>query len=133
MSNPTAPGCAVMPRCALRHSSNGIPSANCVDMPKTYDEIVRKTVPEPDSSLRPSPEQVKQAYEGFRAMDPDEQALQQRVLSAIGGRGDITVEVDHDRVILRGRVRDAGDLRRLPEIVRGLDGVGTVDDQLVIG
>lgn len=104
-----------------------------MDMPKTYDEIVRKTVPEPDSSFRPSPEQVKQAYEGFRALDPDEQALQQRVQAAIGGRGDITVEIDHDRVVLRGRVRDAGDLRRIPEIVRGIDGVGSVDDQLIIG
>ena len=102
-------------------------------MPKTYDEIVRKTVPEPDSSFRPSPEQVKQAYEGFRALDADEQALQQRVQAAIAGRGDITVEVDHERVILRGRVRDAADLRRIPELVRGIDGVGSVDDQLVVG
>ena len=76
---------------------------------------------------------MKQAYEGFRALDADEQALQERVLAAIGGRGDITVEIDHDRVTLRGRVRDAGDLRRIPEIVRRLDGVSAVDDQLVIG
>jgi osmotically-inducible protein OsmY len=102
-------------------------------MPKTYDEITRKTVPNPDSSFRPSPEQVKQAYEGFRALDTDEQALQQRVQAAIAGRGDVTVEVERDRVILRGRVRDAADLRRLPELVRGLEGVGSVDDQLVTG
>ena len=36
---------------------------------KTYDEIVRTTVPEPDGSWRPSPEQVKQAHEGFRALE----------------------------------------------------------------
>jgi hypothetical protein len=102
-------------------------------MPKTYDEIVRKTVPEPDSSFRPSPEQVKQAYEGFRALDADEQALQQRVQSAIAGRGDITVEVERNRVTLRGRVRDAEDLTRIPELVRDIDGVGAVDDQLVTG
>jgi len=111
----------------------GIRNALYGTMPKTYDEIVRKTVPEPDSSFRPSPEQVKQAYEGFRALDADEQALQQRVQAAIAGRGDITVEVDHERVILRGRVRDAADLRRIPELVRGIDGVGSVDDQLVVG
>lgn len=133
MSNPTALGCAVAPRCALWHIKRGIASAALVDMPKTYDEIVRKTVPEPDSSFRPSPEQVKQAYEGFRALDADEQALHDRVVAAIGGRGDITVEIDHDRVVLRGRVRDAADLRRIPEIVRRLDGVNAVDDQLVIG
>lgn len=102
-------------------------------MPKSYDDIVRKTVPEPDSSWRPSAEQVKQAYEGFRALDPDEQALQARVQSAIAGKGDIQVEVERDRVTLRGRVRDPQDLTRLPELVRGIDGVGSVDDQLVTG
>ena len=102
-------------------------------MPKTYDDIIRKTVPDPDSSWRPSPEQVKQAYEGFRALDPDEQALQSRVQSAIAGKGDITVEVDRDRVILRGRVRDPSDLTRIPDLVRGIHGVGSVDDQLVSG
>ena len=102
-------------------------------MPKSYDDIVRKTVPEPDTSFRPSPEQVKQAYEGFRALDADEQALQNRVQAAIAGRGDIQVEVERDRVTLRGRVRDAADLTRLPELVRGIEGVGSVDDQLVTG
>jgi hypothetical protein len=102
-------------------------------MPKTYDEIVRKTVVDPDSSFRPSAEQVKQAYEGFRALDPDEQALQQRVEAALAGRGDITVEVTKDRVTLRGRVRNASDLTDIPELVRGVPGVGSVDDQLVTG
>ncbi len=102
-------------------------------MPKSYDDIVRKTVPEPDSSWRPSAEQVKQAYEGFRALDADEQALQARVQSALAGKGDITVEVERDRVTLRGRVRDPQDLTRIPDLVRGIDGVGSVDDQLVSG
>ena len=100
-------------------------------MAKTYDEITRKTVPEPDSSWRPSPEQVKQAREGFRAMDPDEQALHARVKAAVGAGVD--VEVDGDRVTLRGQVADAEALRRIPELARGIDGVGQVDDQLVVG
>lgn len=58
-------------------------------MPKTYDEIVRKTVPEPDSSFRPSPEQVRQAYEGFRALDADEQALKDRVEAALGAHPNV--------------------------------------------
>jgi hypothetical protein len=101
-------------------------------MPKTYDEIVRKTVPEPDSSFRPSPEQVRQAYEGFRALDPDEQALQARVQAALNGHPGVTVEVDHDCVIMRGEVRSPDELRRVSDLVRAVDGVGAVDDQLVI-
>ena len=76
-------------------------------MPKSYDDITRKTVPDPIGSWQPSKEQVKQAYEGFRALDADEQALQARVQSALAGKGDITVEIERDRVTLRGRVRDA--------------------------
>lgn len=102
-------------------------------MPKTYDEIVRKTVPEPDSSFRPSPEQVRQAYEGFRALDADEQALKDRVEAVLGAHPNVEVEIQRDRVILRGRVSGPDELRRLPELVRGVDGVGAVDDQLVIG
>ena len=102
-------------------------------MPKSYDDITRKTVPDPIGSWRPSEEQVKQAYEGFRALDGDEQALQARVQSAVAGKGDITVEVERDRVILRGHVSDPKDLTRIPDLVRGIDGVGSVDDQLVTG
>ena len=102
-------------------------------MPKTYDEIVRKTVPEPDSSFRPSPEQVKQAYEGFRALDADEQALKDRVEGALGAHPNVEVEVQNDHVILRGRVSGPDELRRISDLVRGIDGVAAVDDQLVIG
>jgi len=101
-------------------------------MPKTYDEIVRKTVPEPDSSFRPSPEQVKQAYEGFRALDADEQALKARVEAALVAYPEVEVEVERDRVILRGRVRSSEELSQVPEIVRGLAGIGALEDQLVI-
>jgi hypothetical protein len=102
-------------------------------MPKSYDDITRKTVPDPIGSWRPSEEQVKQAYEGFRALDAEEQALQARVQSAIAGKGEITVEIERDRVTLRGRVSDAKDLTRIPDLVRGIEGVGSVDDQLVSG
>jgi hypothetical protein len=97
-------------------------------MPKTYDEINRKTIPNPDSSWRPSPEQVKQAHEGFRAMDADEQQLHARVVAALSGTG-VNVEVDRDRVRLRGQV-DQATLASAADTVRGVDGVGSVDDQL---
>jgi BON domain-containing protein len=100
-------------------------------MPKsTYDDIVRKTVPEPDSSFRPSPDQVQQAKEGFRALDSDEQALEARVRSVVGATG-ASVEVSRDRVTLRGSV-DQATANSLPDQVRAIEGVGSVDDQLVV-
>jgi len=105
--------------------------------PPSYDDIVRRTVPDPDSSWRPSSEQEREAQEGFRALDPAEHALFDRVREAIAGSGfdadQIGVEVDGDRVILRGTVRDALALRKIPEIVRQLAGVDNVVDHLVIG
>lgn len=104
--------------------------------PKSYDEIVRKTVPEPDSSFRPTPEQERQAYEGFRALDSDEQALFDRINRVLESSGHdlqhVAVEVERDRVIIRGSVRDEAALARVLDVVRSVDGVGTVDDQLVI-
>ena len=95
---------------------------------KTYDEIVRTTVPEPDGSWRPSPEQVKQAHEGFRALDADEQQLDARVRAALGDLQGVTIEVTRDRVMVRGAVADP---TRVAEVVRGVEGVAAVDDQLV--
>jgi hypothetical protein len=104
--------------------------------PKTYDEIVRKTVPEPDSSFRPTPEQERQAYEGFRALDADEQALFDRINSVLAASGldlhHVAVEVEHDSVIVRGSVRDEAALARVLDVIRNVEGVGAVDDQLVI-
>jgi hypothetical protein len=104
--------------------------------PKSYDEIVRKTVPEPDSSFRPTPEQERQAYEGFRALDSDEQALFDRINRVLESNGHdlqhVAVEVERDRVIIRGSVRDEASLARVLEVVRNVEGVRAVDDQLVI-
>jgi osmotically-inducible protein OsmY len=105
-------------------------------MPKSYDEIVRATVPEPDSSWRPTKDQEKQAREGFRAMDAEEQQLHQRVLSALSAAGidpsSIQIEIDRDRVSLRGQVRDRETLTRIAQVVGEVDGVHSVLDQLVI-
>lgn len=94
---------------------------------KTYDEISRKTIPNPDTSWKPSPEQVKQAHEGFRAMDADEQALHARVAAALPG---VEIEVANDRVTLRGQV-DQATMAKAADVARGVEGVGSVDDQLV--
>lgn len=102
-------------------------------MAKTYDEIERKTVPYPDSSFKPSPEQVQQAKDGFRALDADEQALGARVRAALGSDAQgVTVEIDRDRVTLRGTVANASALTNVPDRVRGIDGVSDVVDQLSV-
>ena len=105
-------------------------------MPKSYDEIVRATVPEPDSSWRPTKEQERQSREGFRAMDAEEQQLHQRVVAALTSASidpsSIQIEVDRDRVALRGQVRDRETLTRIAQVVGEVDGVHSVVDQLVI-
>lgn len=103
--------------------------------PKTYDEITRATVPEPDSSFRPTAEQKKQALEGFRALDSDEQALADRVHAALAGNdaaAGVQIEVERGRVTLRGQVADAAALTRVVDAVRGIGGIGEVVDQLVV-
>lgn len=99
--------------------------------PRTYDEIVRSTVPEPDSSFRPTPEQVKQAHEGFRALDTDEQTLHDRVHAAVGAG--VTIEIDRTRVILRGHVASSQLYQSIEDRARAVEGVGAVQNDLVIG
>jgi hypothetical protein len=100
-------------------------------MAKTYDDITRKTVPNPDSSFRPSKEQIQQAHEGFRALDTDEQALTERARTAVAAiASGVTVEVTRNRITLRGKVKDADTMNRIGDAVREL---GEVDDQLVVG
>ncbi len=104
--------------------------------PRTYDEITRATVPNPDSSWRPTPEQERRAKEGFRALAPDEQRLCDRVHDTLLAAGidttTIHIEADRDRVILRGHVRDHHALNQIPDLVGDVEGVGSVVDQLVI-
>ena len=87
-------------------------------------------------SWRPTIEQEKRAYEGFRALEPEEQELQERVCDALLEAGldasTLQIEIDRDRVILRGQVRDHESLMRIPTVVGQVDGVRAVVDQLVI-
>lgn len=103
---------------------------------RTYDEITRATVPEPDSSFRPTKDQERQAFEGYRAMDDDEKALHARVMDALRDSGlnwqDVVIEVERDTVSVRGSVDDERDLARIPELIRGVDGVREVVDRLVV-
>jgi hypothetical protein len=102
---------------------------------KSYEDIVRQTVVDPDSSPRPTRAQERAALHGFRALDPDEQDLQQRVAQALGGvdgMSGVSVEVTRNLVTLRGNVAAPGLLRTLEDIVAAVPGVETVHDQVVI-
>jgi hypothetical protein len=102
-------------------------------IPQSYDEIVRQTVPDPDSSERPTVRQEQAAREGFRAMDAHEQALASRVLSVLGGMPGVEAEVDRETVTLRGKVADASQIARMEELVRKVEGVSSVVNRLVVG
>lgn len=100
-------------------------------MPRSYDEITRSTVPDPDSSFRPSKEQEQQAREGFRMLDEDEHALHDRVMAAVSGTG-ADIEVERNQVTLRGQVSNSAELTRIEDRVRAIDGVGSVKNELVV-
>jgi hypothetical protein len=105
--------------------------------PTTYDEITRRTVIEPDTSFRPSRDEVHRAYRGYRALDPVEQQLDARirvVLAAMGpDAAHVKIEIDGDTVALYGTVVNQDTLARVAEAVRAVEGAKTVIDELVIG
>lgn len=109
---------------------------NTVRNPSSYDDIVRRTVIEPDSSTRPTREQEQAAHQGFRALDPDEQVLHDRVVQALatlgGDASKVTAEVSRELVTLRGRVPDIAALRRIEDAVAYVTGVETIHNQVVV-
>jgi BON domain len=103
--------------------------------PKSYEDIVRQTVVDPDTSSRPTREQVEQAHTGFRALDADEQALHDRVVDALAASGvtGVTPEVSGNLVTLRGRVTDVSRLRTIEDAVAAVPGVTTIHNLVVVG
>ena len=101
--------------------------------PRTYDDIVAQTVPDPDSSWRPTREQQREAL--ARVPPPRDEALAVKVGEALRdiGAGDVAFEVDGDRVILRGAVGDPRTLNRIEDAVREVDGVEEIDNRMHVG
>jgi hypothetical protein len=100
---------------------------------QTYDEIVRKTVPEPDTSMRAAVGQ-----ETVRVLDELEQMLYARVVDSLLGIADIdpsgiSVQIARDHVTLRGQVSQAAQLDRIERQVHAVPGVGVVVNYLVVG
>lgn len=104
---------------------------------KTYDEVVRATVPDPDSSWRPTPAQERRAFEGERILDAAEQQLYAKVCDALLAVCDVDVrhvdvEVERDRVSLRGHVHHYRDLACIENAIARLEGVEEIVDYLVV-
>ena len=100
--------------------------------PTSYDEIVRRTVIDPDSSRRPTRQQEREAHEGARILSDDEQRLQARISTAIDEPSEIEIEVDGTCVELRGQVPDLTTMERLEQRVAAIEGVTEVRNRLVI-
>ena len=111
-------------------------SRNTLRDPHRYDDIVRKTVVEPDTSVRPTREQEEQARHGFRALDADEQIIHdsvQQALSDLGGSAaKVDVEVNRELVTLRGQVDDMSTVRAIEDAVARVTGVETIHNQVVV-
>jgi hypothetical protein len=105
--------------------------------PRSYDEIVRRTVPQLDSSWAPTEAQERDAYAGKHVYTPAEQALLHRVHEAlidvpgVDLRG-IEVDVDDRRVTLRGHCANARAAERVVHALSSMDEVSDVVDRLVI-
>ena len=104
---------------------------------RSYDEIVRRTVPEPDGSWRPSPSQERAAQAGARHLDELELALHARVSEALQDAPldaieALDVEIHGDHVILHGRVRALHLITDLERRIRMVDGVAAIENRLVV-
>jgi hypothetical protein len=101
--------------------------------PRTYDDIVARTVPEPDSSYRPTKQQVREALDYVQP--PRDEALAAKVDEALReiGAEHLSFEVDGDRVILRGPVVNLRTWQRIDAAVRAIVGVEEIDNRTHIG
>lgn len=101
--------------------------------PRTYDEIVARTVPDPDSSFRPTPEQRLDTAEG-RTLATDDELLDHRITAALRAAGfpGIEVEVQRGRATLRGPVSDIDTVNQIEDIVRGIEDVAGVDNRMYV-
>jgi osmotically-inducible protein OsmY len=103
----------------------------------SYDDIVRRTVPQTDLTFRPSRQDEQDALAGPRHLMADEQALATSVRGALRseldhGVDDIAIDVVRDSVTLTGRVDTAEAINRVTDIVARVDGVRELHNKLVV-
>jgi hypothetical protein len=101
--------------------------------PRSYDEIIARTVPDPDSSFRPTQQQRREALS--RVEPPRDIALGAQVEEALRelGADHLSYEVDGERVILRGQVADMRTWRRIDEGLRAALGRIEIDNRTHVG
>lgn len=104
---------------------------------KTYDEIVRRTVPQMNLGFRPSAQDERESLRGPRALAADERELEARVRAALrvalGADAEaITIDIVPHQVTLGGRVPTAEHARIAGDVTASLSGVEGLDNQLVV-
>jgi hypothetical protein len=101
--------------------------------PRSYDEIIARTVPEPDSSFRPSPSQREEALSHVEP--PRDVALAAQVDEALREVGfeHLSFEIDGARVIVRGAVPDLRAWHRVDAALRAVLGAEEIDNRTHIG
>jgi hypothetical protein len=112
--------------------------------PRSYDEISRHTVANPDLSYRPTQEEEQLSRHRFgpetehrpHPLGERERALLERVRAAVFvdatlDISGVTIDVDDDEVVLVGTVPGPATALRIQEIAGSVHGVRTVDNQLV--
>lgn len=113
--------------------------------PKSYDEIIRRTVVSPDLSYRASHEEEQRSRHRFgeptehrpHAMTAGERDLCERVVHCLAADSaldltDVTIEIDRDEVVLLGTVPGPATAIRIEEIAAATRGVTRVDNQLIV-
>lgn len=93
-------------------------------VPRSYDQITRSTVVDPDGSLRPPAGEP-------RLPDPALWECVRDVLTELGVQ--VGFEVADRDVILRGQVRDRAASLRIERAVAAIDGVERVWNHLDVG
>lgn len=101
--------------------------------PRSYDDITARTVPDPDSSYRPTKEEEREALS--RVETPRDEALFSRVQDALRelGADHLSIETDGERVALHGPVADMAAWRRIDERLRAVEGVRELDNRTHVG
>jgi len=96
-------------------------------VPRSYDEINRKTVLDPIGSVRPPVEEPPSG--------PPDAVLRATVMDALlaSGMTEVGVEVERGRIILRGWVRDAAYAARVVRVVGTAAPDAKIDSRMHIG
>ena len=113
--------------------------------PSSYDEIVRRTVPEPDGGQQPSKDEQDVArHRAGLAADHVPHELSKEELAALVAAQrllDADPQIDMSRVrlgidgrelILKGQVPGPATKARIEDIVMKLDGIDRIDNQLAV-